>query len=380
VSHEPYDKSVNELVCIDLPSGPAFVDRLKKAWDEGDAVFPLDQRLPAVAKATLISAVSPTIILSPHDEVRVAGSHVASGDAIVVATSGSTGNPKAVVLTLDAVIASAAATSNRLQVSQDDAWLACLPPSHVGGLSVITRSLIMGNRLIAVPSFTEANYEDAAKEGATLVSLVATALQRVDPSLYRIIVLGGSKPPTNRPANTVTTYGMTETGSGVVYDGVPLNNVEIEVREKVVFIRCPMMFRCYRDGSSPLDSQGWFRTGDIGSLSTDGVLSIEGREGDLIITGGENVWPEVVESAIISHAYVRDVCVAGVPDPQWGHSVHAWIVISSDNTLTLDELRGHVKETLPAYCAPQQVHFVENIPRTAIGKPQRASLVASLNT
>ncbi|MSZ97234.1 MAG: AMP-binding protein, partial [Actinobacteria bacterium] len=369
---------MNELVCIDLPNGPAFVDRLKQAWDEGDAVFPLDQRLPATAKAKLINAVSPTIIVSPNNEAQLSGTHVEPGDALVVATSGSTGNPKAVVLTMNAVIASAEATSNRLQVSGDDAWLACLPPSHVGGLSVITRSLVMGNRVIAVPLFSESSYIEASNNGATMVSLVATALQRVDASLYRTIVLGGARPPVDRPSNSVTTYGMTETGSGVVYDGIPLDNVEIEIRDSVIFIKCPMMFRCYRDGITPLDSDGWFRTGDRGSLSPTGVLTVEGREGDLIITGGENVWPEMVEDAIITHARIQEVCVGGVPDPTWGHSVHAWIVTSPGSDISLDDVRGQVKETLPAYCAPQHIHIVESIPRTAIGKPQRASLVASL--
>ena len=370
---------MNELVCIDLPNGQQFVDRIKQAWDEGDAVFPLDQRLPAPGKAQLIAEISPTVIVGPHEESRVAGRPVEHGDALVVATSGSTGSPKAAVLTMDAVIASAKATSSRLNTSYADIWLACLPPSHVGGLSVITRSLIMGHRLIAVPTFSEEAYNEAAQNGATMVSLVSTALQRVDPHLYRTIVLGGAKPPANRPKNSVATYGMTETGSGVVYDGVPLTDVQIQIRDSVIFIKCPMLFRGYRDGSSPIDSDGWYRTGDMGSISTDGVLSVEGREGDLIITGGENVWPDTVETAIISHDHISDVCVAGVVDPIWGHSVHAWIVTSDEHLVTLNEIRDHVKRTLPAFCAPQHIHIVPSIPRTAIGKPQRALLAARLN-
>jgi acyl-CoA synthetase (AMP-forming)/AMP-acid ligase II len=137
--------------------------------------------------------------------------------------------------------------------------------------------------------------------------------------------------------------------------------------------------RAYRDGSSPLDSDGWLRTGDRGSISSDGFLTVEGREGDLIITGGENVWPEQVEAVLKSHPNVVDVCVAGVSDDVWGYAVHAWIVATPGEQITLDQIRGHVKDTLAPHCAPQQIHLVEHIPRTSLGKPQRHSLVDSLN-
>jgi O-succinylbenzoic acid--CoA ligase len=220
-------------------------------------------------------------------------------------------------------------------------------------------------------------YDAAAREGATLVSLVSTALQRVDSSKFRTIVLGGARPPQDRPANAVTTYGMTETGSGVVYDGTPLANVEIEIRDSIIYIKAPMLMRAYRDGESPLTHDGWLRTGDIGTFE-NGRLAVEGREGDLIITGGENVWPEDVEAAIRTSSLVNDVCVAGVPDHEWGQLVTAWIV-PSDDTPSLDDIRSHVKETLPAHCAPRRLEVVSEIPRTSLGKPKRAELIRSLN-
>ena len=378
MSHEPYAEKVNELVCIDMANGPLFVDRIKRAWDNGDAVFPLDQRLPLVAKQAIVHLVAPTIISSVSGDTHHDGRPVERGDAVVVATSGTTGTSKAVVLTMNAVEASARATSRRLQVSSDDCWLACLPPAHVGGLSVILRSLIMNTNVIAVPSFAVDTYNDAASQGATLVSLVATALQRVDSSRYRTIVLGGARPPADRPSNCVATYGLTETGSGVVYDGIPLDDVEIEIRESIVYVRGPMLLRGYRDGTTPLDSEGWLRTGDRGFLSSTGILSIEGREGDLIISGGENVWPEVVEESLRTHPDVIDVCVAGVPDITWGQAVHAWIVLANGTDLSIDNARNHVKESLPAHCAPQQVHIVQEIPRTALGKPQRNLLISTI--
>ena len=360
-----------------MPCGPQMVDRIRRAWDEGDAIFPLDQRLPAPARAMVMDAVKPTKVATVNDETNISGTFVETGDAVVVATSGTTGRPKAVVHTLDAVVASAQATSQRLGVTSSDKWLACLPPSHVGGLSVILRSIVTNTPLIAVPSFSAEAYDAAAREGATLVSLVSTALQRVDNTKFRTIVLGGARPPKDRPANTVTTYGMTETGSGVVYDGVPLENVDIEIRESIIYLKAPMLMRVYRDGVSPLTHDGWLRTGDIGTFE-NGRLTVEGREGDLIISGGENVWPEDVEAAIRTSPMVTDVCVAGVPDDEWGQLVTAWIV-ANEQTPSLEDIRSHVKETLPAHCAPRHIEIVSEIPRTSLGKPKRAELIRSVD-
>ena len=377
VSHDPYADVVNELVCLDMPNGQAFVDRLTQAWDDGDAIFPLDQRLPSQARDAVLKAVQPTIIATPTGERHVPGIKTEPGDALVMATSGTTGAPKAAILTHDAVVASAAATSRRLDISTHDCWLACLPPSHVGGMSVITRSLITGTRLIAQPSFSENGYTEAAKQGATLVSLVATALQRVDSTLYRTIVLGGARPPADRPTNCITTYGMTETGSGIVYNGLPLDDVELRISNSVIYVRAPMLMRGYRFDPSPIDSDGWFCTGDLGEIDSSGVLTVHGRQGDLIISGGENIWPESVEDVLRQHPSVHDVCVAGVTDPEWGQNVCAFVVANPADAPTLETLRNHVKESLPAYCAPKDLRLVDAIPRTALGKPQRQVLLDS---
>lgn len=361
-----------------MANSQLFVDRLSRAWDNDDAVFPLDQRLPQQAREHILNIVKPTIMATSEGDTRIDGEPVEPGDAVVVATSGTSGKPKAAVLTMSAVEASARATTERLNVSLRDTWLACLPPSHVGGLSVITRSLIMGTSLMTLPNFSPDSCAEAAENGATLVSLVSTALQRIDPSLFRTIVLGGSRQAAQLPNNCITTYGLTETGSGVVYNGKALHGVELEIRDSIVYVRAPMLLRAYRDGSIPLDSNGWFCTNDRGSLSDDGVLSIEGREGDLIITGGENVWPEIVEDALRDFRTITDLCVAGVADAEWGHAVHVWIVTSDATQISLDAVRGHVKQTLPAHFAPRDIHVVAEIPRTSLGKPQRSVLVESL--
>jgi O-succinylbenzoic acid--CoA ligase len=343
---------VRRLVPLLAEAGPAFVDALQRAWDEGDAVLPVDPRLPRPAADALVAA------MRVDDPVE-------DGDALVVATSGTTGAPKGVVLTSDAVRASALATSARLAVDPAvDRWLSVLPLAHVGGLGVVTRAILTGTALTFAP-------DDPA---ATLVSMVATQVRRTDVSRFRWVVVGGAAPPADLPANTVTTYGMTETGSGVVYDGVPLDGVEVRAVDGELHLRGPMLLRAYRDGSDPKDADGWLPTGDAGAV-VDGRVEVQGRIGDVIVTGGEKVWPDPVEGVLRDVPGVADVAVAGVPDAEWGHRVVAFVV-AGDVTPTLDQLRDAVKAVLPAYAAPKELVLVDVLPRTALGKVQRAALVS----
>ena len=168
---------------------------------------------------------------------------------------------------------------------------------------------------------------------------------------------------------------MTETGSGVVYDGHPLDGVEIRLDELgEVHVRCPMLLRCYRDGSIPL-VDGWFPTGDLGTIGDDGLLVVHGRRGDLIITGGENVWPGPVEEVLAHHPGVAEVAVAGVPDNDWGQRVVAWIVpIDPAAPPTLASIRSVASQSLPAYMAPKELRLVSRLPTTSSGKVRRHDL------
>jgi O-succinylbenzoic acid--CoA ligase len=365
---------MNELVAIDLPGGPDFVAALQRVWDRGDAVFPLDARLPAPARARVLAAMAPSRIVDGTGDQRLEGGRpVESGDALVMATSGTSGDPKGVVLTHQALAASAEATSRRLGVDAErDHWLACLPVAHVGGMSVVTRALHTNTRLTVLPGFDAG---EVAAVGATLVSLVPTALTRLDPTSFRVIVLGGSRPPADRPANVVVTYGMTETGSGCVYDGVPLDSVEIDVAaDGEIRLRAPLLLRCYRDGHDPRDAQGWFPTGDLGEWR-EGRLVVHGRRAELIITGGENVWPEPVEAVLATHPGVADVAVGPQPDPEWGERVVAYVVpCDPSDPPALASLRDHAKATLPTWCAPREVVYVTSIPRSPLGKVRRKEL------
>lgn len=342
---------------------------LTGAWANGDAVLPLDPRLPLPAARTVLSALRPAVLVDDSGDHQVLSDPVDcdEGDALVVATSGTTGEAKGVVLSHEAVRASARVTSGRLAVDPEkDAWLAILPVAHVGGLGVVTRALLTDTPLVFDPHDTS----------ATLTAMVPTQANRVDLSRFRVVLVGGSADWRERPANVVHTYGMTETGGGIVYDGIALDTVEIRLDDEgQVSVRAPMLLRAYRDGTDPKGNDGWLPTGDAGALDDHGRLHVHGRVGDMIVTGGEKVWPEPVEAILRGHPSVAEVTVAGRPDMEWGQRVTAWVVPSDPAAPPrLDVLRNHVRAHLPAPAAPRELVIVDSLPLTPTGKVRRGLL------
>ena len=374
---------MGELVALDLSAGAGFVDAMRAAWDAGDAVLPLDPRLPRPATDRLLEVLRPARIVSADGSHRRAGGEPTEpGDAVVVATSGTTGEPKGVVHTHASIEASARATSAGLGVDPGrDRWVACLPLAHIGGLSVITRSLVTGTPCTVLDRFDPRAVEAEARRGATLVSLVASVLDRTDVSVFRSVLLGGAAPPALLPANVVTNYGMTETGSGCVYDGRPLDGVDVRIgdgtigTEGEILVRGPMLLRAYRDGTDPRLVGGWFPTGDGGRLEADGTLVVHGRMAEVIVTGAEKVWPVTVEDVLVTHPSVAEVAVWKRPDEVWGERVVAWVVpVTGAEPPQLSDLRALVAAQLARWAAPRELVLVEELPRTPGGKVRRADL------
>lgn len=366
---------MRRVVGVALPPGTDFIDAVRRIWDEGDTVFPIDLRLPDSEVRKVIEAVRPTHVFDGSDTVAVdRGVPSEDGDAVVIATSGTTGYSKGVVITREAIEYAVMITNEAIEADpQTDKWLVCIPTAHMGGFLIVARALLTDTPIVAISSFDEKQVEKAAAEGATLTALVPAALRRIDPSGFRKILLGGSSMPPERPVNTVATYGLTESCGGIVYEGRPLPGVEIRIVKSQVQLKSPTLLRQYRSGTDP-KIDGWLPTGDIGSY-IDGVLNVEGRMDEMINTGGEHVWPSRVEEALAMHPKVFDVAVTGRPDPAWTEAVTAVVVpIDWADPPALEDLRACVKEVLPSFMAPKRVEYVDHIPRSGLGKIKRHAL------
>ena len=308
--------------------------------------------------------------------------------AVVVPTSGSTGEPKGVLLTADALRASATATASVVGEGQ---WLLALPTTHVAGLQVLVRSLLAGTTPVELSGpTTVASFEQATARltgPRRLVSLVPTQLARLlgSPALmeYDAVLLGGAAAPADlldraRAAGVrvVTTYGMSETCGGCVYDGVPLPGVSVSVEGRIR-ITGPVVAGGYRlrpDLTAEAFDGDTFTSSDVGEL-VDGRLVVLGRADDLVVTGGEKVAPAAVEAALASHPSVAEVAVVGVPDAEWGARVVACVVLRGP--LSLEDARAHVATRLSRVAAPRELRVVDALPLLPSGKIDRMRLAQS---
>lgn len=372
------DRPLHALV---LPPGPRLFEAIRGALSgDGPAVLPL---APGHATAAL-TTLRPTHVETP-DGVRPRddGAGVPEDVAVVIATSGSTGAPKGVQLTAQALRASAAASLRRLEASPGQRWLCCLPPSHVSGLQVLVRSTLSGTDPVIHSGFDE---RAVLGSGADHVSLVPTQLHRLvrreaDLSAFRTILLGGAAP---RPgllaearalgARVVTTYGMSETSGGCVYDGQPLDQVDLKIgADGRIAMAGPVLFSGYRFGAAPLDG-GWFVTSDLGELS-GGRLRVLGRADDVVNTGGEKVVAAAVAAVLAGHPGIADAAVVGAPDPEWGERVVAVIVPADPAAApTLEQLRAYCTDRLPAYAAPRELRILPRLPLLPNGKTDLAAI------
>jgi O-succinylbenzoic acid--CoA ligase len=313
------------------------------------------------------------------------------GADLVVVTSGSTGGGRGVLLPAAAVRASAEATLRRL--GGPGAWLLALPVSAVAGLQVLSRS-VLGGTDPTVLAHGEPLAGTAARmpAGRRYTALVPTQLRRyldAEPAALRafdaVLVGGAATDPgllaraRDEGVAVVTTYGMTETAGGCVYDGEPLDGVRVRVTEGVE-LAGPVLALGYRldpEGTAAAFAGGWFRTRDAGSLD-GGRLTVHGRLDDVVVTGGVNVAPQAVEGVLRQHPDVADAVVFGRPDDEWGQRVVAAVVPAPGAEPDLATLRRWVAERLGAPAAPRELHRIAAVPTLHTGKPDRRGVAAAV--
>jgi o-succinylbenzoate---CoA ligase len=371
---------------------PRFTELLASALDAstpGPAIVPLDAGLPSVRLEALLRVLDPDEVEDDSGVTTVSSERhgVNEDTAVIICTSGSTGEPKGVRLSAAALLYSARASLARTGAGPGERWLCCLPVTHIAGIQVLVRSLVSGTEPVLAAN---SDPQTIASAGCAHVSLVPTQLARLTPEAlagYKTVLLGGAAAADGQVERAraagvpvVTTYGMSETCGGCVYDGIPLDGVIAETRAGDggrIWISGPVLFQGYCDGPP---TGTWFRSGDLGTVDARGRLVVRGRADGVINTGGHKVLPAEVAALLQSCPGVRDAAVLGQSDPEWGERVVA-VVVPADpsDPPTLKMLRMHVKERLPRYAAPSRVVLVDAVPLLPSGKPDLKRLRQDLS-
>ncbi len=331
----------------------------------------------------------------------------------IIYTSGTTGRPKGAMLTYGNYFASAAASAFNIGVAAGDRWLACMPLFHVGGLSILLRSAIYGTTAVIHPGFDEIDVNRALREdGVTLLSVVPAMLRRMleadaeaYPATLRAVLVGGGPVPRElleraleRGLPVLQTYGLSEcasqvstlapadarthvgsAGKSLVTTQVRIDALPGEPGE--ILVAGPTVMAGYYDDTAGTERalrDGWLHTGDVGRLDDDGFLYVMDRRDDLIISGGENVYPAEVESHLLEHPAIEAAAVVGLEDERWGHVVTAAVVAGGD----FDPVAAQswLRERLASYKVPRRFVVVAELPTTASGKVQRHFVRASLES
>ena len=419
------------------PTSAAAIAFLHGAVRAGFVVVPLNLRWTDSEVGAFLAEVEATIVVASDERasrIRAVGRRVLALEslvdgptapsrdnlgplptdpAMIVATSGTTGAPKGALLTHGQLAASATAWNEFLPPATG--WLASLSLAHVGGLGVIWRAALAGVPVVVPVAGDQASLRDSIAEPASHVSLVPYQLARfldsvVDPgpAHLRAVLLGGGPIPEDLVRRAldmgwpvVPTYGMTESASGVTAlataeaagrpgsAGRPLPGAELRIARPgpdgigEIEVRGPSIFAGYvgrpEETAAAFDHNGWYRTGDLGRLDSDGYLTVADRRLDLFVSGGENVYPAEIEAVLVSHPAITDAGAAGRPDPAWGAVPVAAISLRPGAAVTDVQIIAHCRERMAGFKVPATLVRVDRIPRFATGKLDRKGLKVLLS-
>jgi len=337
----------------------------------------------------------------------------------ILYTSGTTGTPKGVVLTAQHFGASALASVSHLGLETNDRWLCCVPLFHIAGLSILTRSVLTGASVVLHNHFDAEKVSHSIDEQQiTLMSLVPTMLHRLvktrmsgsktKASSLRAVLIGGAscgetlwQQALDLGLPVLRTYGLTEACSMVATEPLVdcgnmaasgakvLPGVEIKIvdlmgqplnshREGEILVRGKMVMDSYHkraEESVQALQNGWLHTGDIGFLDSHGDLCVLNRRSDLIVSGGENIYPAEVEASLLLHPAIEETCVTGEDDAEFCQRVVAWVVKKEGVSLSEEDLQLHCRKTLAGYKIPRRIIFIKQLPRNGSGKIMRQALV-----
>jgi O-succinylbenzoic acid--CoA ligase len=419
------DRAARRLASLGVREGDHVATILKAGFTSavlphatlrlGATLVPLNTRLSEKELEWQIDDIDPRIVIRDESSLAAAAemdvdlrrAHPSTSVLAVIYTSGTTGHPKGAMLTVGNFWWSAIGSALNLGTRPRDRWLACLPLFHVGGLSILIRSAIYGITAVVHDGF-DADAVNVAIENneVSIVSVVAVMLQRMldarpdspyPPSLRCVLVGGGPVPRSllDRCASllipVVQTYGLTETCSQIATispedairklgsSGKPLYPNELRIsHDAEILVRGPVVMKGYAGRPAETSStivDGWLHTGDAGSIDDDGFLFVLDRRDDLIITGGENVYPAEVEAALSSHPSVAEAGVVGASDAEWGQRVVAFVKVKDSTHADAASLIAHCSLQLGSFKIPREFRFTdEPLPRTAAGKLRRSAL------
>lgn len=365
-------------------------------------------KIPVITKSQLFATTPEVPVI--QEEINLADV------CTIMYTSGTTGNPKGVLHTYGNHWWSAVGSALNLGYMESDRWLCSVPLFHISGFSILMRSVIYGMTIILHENFdAEKAIMDIKTKEVTIMSVVGTMLSRIVDTLtdsqlpiqFRCFLLGGG--PASLPLleaclaknlPVFQSYGMTETASQIVtlapeYSitklgsaGKPLLPSQLKILledEEIappnvageIVVKGPnvTMGYLYRpDITNEKLNEGWLRTGDIGYLDEEGFLYVLDRRSDLIISGGENIYPAEIESVLLAHPDVADAGVTGIQDETWGQVPIAFIVRKEGALVTEPQLKQFCLENLAKYKLPKSVHFTDSLPRNAAKKLLRRKL------